>query len=348
MDPLVSSLTLEAFRGIQNLKLEGLAPVTLIVGANNSGKTSVLEAAGLILRPFDPGQWVQTARQRDFSLELVDGIWSLFPGGAAPNYDEGPPTSAQLRISAELAGAKAKESRRLEAEATTTLEYNADGKEEEFLQVRASVDGAKHTMAFRRTQKAELIKAKYLYRVFAVTPASHRQVSLLYEHLGHAVQIGKKQLAIQILQLFDPQVQDLDGIDNYGRRTVFVTHAERGVVDLSSFGDGMRQAAALALTLARVNAGVLLVDEIESGIHAFALEEMLTMLFQAAAEAEVQIIATTHSLEAVDAAIHAVAKIGSDCGLAGFYVQKRETKHFCQRFDSRELADFRAGGRDIR
>lgn len=349
MAPLVSSLTLEAFRGIRDLKIEGLAPVTLVFGANNSGKTSLLEAAGLILRPFDPGQWAQTARQRDFSLPRADGIWSLFPGAAAPDYEEGPPTSAPLKISATLGGAIPPEVRQLEAEATTTLEYGAEGNGEELIQVKATVDGTTHTMAFgSESRKAELSKKKILYRAFAVTPASHRQVSLLYDHLSHAIQQGKKGLAVQILQIFDPQVQDLDGVDTYGRRTILVTHGQRGVVDLSSFGDGMRQAVALALTLARVNSGVLLVDEIESGIYAFALEKTLSRLVEAAAEAQVQILATTHSLEAIDAAINAVAKLGPRSDLAGFYLQKREDAHFCQRFGGQELAEFRAQGRDIR
>jgi predicted ATP-dependent endonuclease of OLD family len=48
--------------------LENLTPVSLVVGANNSGKSSILEAAGLFLRPPDPTQWVSAVRHRDVDM----------------------------------------------------------------------------------------------------------------------------------------------------------------------------------------------------------------------------------------------------------------------------------------
>lgn len=38
MNPLISNLTISAFRGIRNLNLSNLSQVNVLVGANNSGK----------------------------------------------------------------------------------------------------------------------------------------------------------------------------------------------------------------------------------------------------------------------------------------------------------------------
>lgn len=348
MEPVLKSLTLEKFRGIEDLDLQGLAPVTLLFGSNNSGKTSVLEAAGLILRPFDPGQWITTARQRDLNLPLPDGLWSLFPGGAVPTYEEGPPTSALLKIRASLAGSHGHESRQLEADATTTLEYSSNEAGAEFIRIRAKVDETTHEMAFRPNQSAVLVKSKWLYRVYSVTPATHRQVHLLVGHLGDAVQQGKKRFAIEIMQIFDPLIQDIDTVSTFGRETICVTHKERGIVDLSSFGDGMRRAVAMALAIARAGSGVVLIDEIEAGIHAHALEGVFANLLRMAHETNVQIIATTHSLEAIDAIIDVASEVGSPLSVAGFYIKKRDQGYLCQRFDLEGMAQFREGGRDLR
>src|SRR5262245_57936630 len=45
---MITSIEIEGLRGIQQGKIEGLAPLTLIVGPNGSGKTAVLEALGLL------------------------------------------------------------------------------------------------------------------------------------------------------------------------------------------------------------------------------------------------------------------------------------------------------------
>lgn len=96
------------------------------------------------------------------------------------------------------------------------------------------------------------------------------------------VDAGRKQLAVQLMGVFDAEVEDLHVIKSHGREAVRVTHASRGVVDLSSFGDGVRRAAALALTLTRASQGVLLIDEIESGIDKLrtTLEDDLEVLYK--------------------------------------------------------------------
>ena len=51
MNAFISQLDIQAFRGIRNLDLENLANVNVLVGANNSGKTSVLEAIRFLSNP---------------------------------------------------------------------------------------------------------------------------------------------------------------------------------------------------------------------------------------------------------------------------------------------------------
>lgn len=41
------------FRGLRNLKIEGLSQINLLVGSSNSGKTSVLEAMSIFCDPLN-------------------------------------------------------------------------------------------------------------------------------------------------------------------------------------------------------------------------------------------------------------------------------------------------------
>ena len=52
------------FRGLNHLKLEDFSNVNIFVGANNSGKTSILEALKIFSAPDDIGQVVRLALQR--------------------------------------------------------------------------------------------------------------------------------------------------------------------------------------------------------------------------------------------------------------------------------------------
>src|ERR1017187_3457775 len=50
-------LTIGKFRGLRDLPLDDLGRVNLLVGPNNSGKTSILEAIWIFCRPLDPRVW---------------------------------------------------------------------------------------------------------------------------------------------------------------------------------------------------------------------------------------------------------------------------------------------------
>ena len=79
-----------AFRGLHSLSLDDCGPVNILVGGNNSGKTSVLEALLLLCNPFDLRQWeaavdlrttwpLADLRFRGSGLSRIEGLAWLFP-----------------------------------------------------------------------------------------------------------------------------------------------------------------------------------------------------------------------------------------------------------------------------
>ncbi len=51
---MISSIRIEGYRGFERFEMSGLGRVNLLVGTNNSGKTSVLEAIHLLASAGDP------------------------------------------------------------------------------------------------------------------------------------------------------------------------------------------------------------------------------------------------------------------------------------------------------
>ncbi|MBK9258461.1 MAG: ATP-binding protein [Polyangiaceae bacterium] len=323
-----------------------MRPLTLIFGANNSGKSTVLEAAALALRAPDPGQWVQVARHRDMDMPLSDGLWSLFPGGAAMRLEDGPQQSEALVIDAKLTGTG---HRRVEARCLASESWDGDPTSEAVLRLELRIDGkAAQTMEFRRGARISQWPVGKAYKVFTVTPATHRSTKALVEHLSRVVDEGKKHVAVEVLQLFDTDVEDIDVIASLGREAVRVTHRQRGVVDLASFGDGMRRATALSLALVRASRGLLLIDEIEAGIHHALHEKVFDKLFAAAHDLNVQILATTHSLEAIDATLTCIEKAGREDGFCAYWLTRSNATPEARRYDHEKLSALRDGGLDIR
>jgi len=70
---------------------------------------------------------------------------------------------------------------------------------------------------------------------------------------------------------------------------------------LSVFGESLNRVADLFLKLVNDRGGILLIDEIENAIHHIHQSKLWQMLFELATEFNVQIFATTHSLEMLKA-----------------------------------------------
>jgi hypothetical protein len=70
-------------------------------------------------------------------------------------------------------------------------------------------------------------------------------------------------------------------------------------VPIGSMGDGMWRIMAMAIAIAQCKDGVLLIDEIDTGLHYSVMTNMWRLIFGAADELNVQVFATTHSYDCV-------------------------------------------------
>lgn len=72
-------------------------------------------------------------------------------------------------------------------------------------------------------------------------------------------------------------------------------------VPIKSFGDGVNRLFGLILSLTSAKGGILLVDEIENGLHYSILNNVWTTIFKMARKLNVQVFATSHSWDCIDA-----------------------------------------------
>lgn len=356
---LLRNLNVHRHRFIENLALDDLARFSIIVGANNSGKSSILEAVALLLRPFDPSQWVQVAQNRDMDADVIDALWAIFPKNGLLQLDDAPlATKSALQIEGETDC----KPRTLKAKAVIRNFSAGDRDDDIELRVIGEVEKSPLDFQFRRHRSGRPgifwhppqpsrvgeFPADSATRCYTITPVSHRSGKILVEYLSRVVDEGEKDLAFDMLRLFDPNVVSLDVSAGRRQETVVVKHKRLGIVHLASFGDGMRRATMLALALTRARNGMLLIDELEAGIHPKALATVFEKLLEAARKTDVQIIATTHSLEALDALVAVAQTANQHDELAGYHLSRHADSHRVRRYDGKQLQELRNAGVDLR
>jgi len=107
-------------------------------------------------------------------------------------------------------------------------------------------------------------------------------------------------------------------------------------IPLRSMGEGMIRLFGIALALVNAGDGMLLIDEVDSGLHYSVQSDMWRLIFQVARRLNVQVFATTHSWDCIEAfqQVSQESKQGE-----GLYIrlEDKQEKVVATLFDERQL-----------
>lgn len=104
---------------------------------------------------------------------------------------------------------------------------------------------------------------------------------------------------IRLMRLVEPKLKRiLPGADERGPRgSSFLIELEGsgGLLPLGAMGEGAGRLLGIALALVATREGVLLVDEIDTGLHHTVMSELWSLVVEAAHALKIQVFATSHS-----------------------------------------------------
>jgi hypothetical protein len=105
------------------------------------------------------------------------------------------------------------------------------------------------------------------------------------------------------LRIIEPQIERIAFLSESRQSSnVFLKLVNREQrLPLGSLGDGLKHLLALTLNLSSAQGGVLLVDEIDTGLHYTVIEDMWKLVIETSRRLNVQVFATTHSFDCVRA-----------------------------------------------
>ena len=305
---MLKRLQIRNFRGFNRLEVDPLSGVNLIAGRNNSGKTSLLEAIFLlawagnaqvamntnVLRDMDftgavtPPLWKQLFTDLDMGTPIAIGGYHTSYGELALEigFERRPTTEIPLD------GADRMSATNLFDERALTFKYNGPSGKPVEGHIRMKGQGIE------------------LEQPPTTTPTFTAIILLSRIRNVHddAVRLGtlrrKKQgdLVLRALQVVEPRLQSIEDNSSSGMPLIWGDVGLPELVPLSVMGEGMSQIARLVIAIASTPNGIVLVDEVENGIHHSVLPEVWRVIDEAARQFGTQIFATTHSLECVTAA----------------------------------------------
>lgn len=110
---------------------------------------------------------------------------------------------------------------------------------------------------------------------------------------------------ITALQFLDAKFEELafvkkENTDTSTRVAIIKLRNEKRRYPLNSMGDGMRRVLQLILKAAYAQNGFLLIDELENGLHYSVQEKVWDLLFELAEKFNIQIFAATHSWDCIE------------------------------------------------
>lgn len=319
---MLTTLRIHDFRCFRKLTVEGLTRVSLLVGANNAGKTSVLEAAELVLGGTSPaailrstwkrGETVRAQNEQgifryyievnhlfrghtlepgsSFEIEGVLGDGSRFfsckiiprPSGKLDGDEEAPPAEL-LRPGSNLALSISADWMSPDAYVFPMVGYGI--RDRLLVNAPTKPAGKNWKVRFMETAAPPVIALRELWDDVVLTP--------------------EEEKATNALQIIEPDIERLAALSSsrseMGGGMFVKLKGSDERIPLGSMGEGLKRLLAVSLNLVGSAGGYLLVDEIDTGLHHSVMTRMWRLVVEAARRLDVQVLATTHSLDCVRA-----------------------------------------------
>ena len=353
---VLESLKIHGFRTFRDLAIGHLGRVNLIVGKNNVGKTCLLEALSLYSRRGSPNLIAQLLEARDEisrkrprgteqEEEQTWNIKHLFYGrsdvtGQIEPIQIGPliPQDKTLSISVGFYV-------QVEEDEIRKLQPIQAG---EFSTIENPLLGL--TVQMGAQPKAIYLLDKYLSRRYLPTPElagvrgvfvpanglSNRDVAELWD--GITLSDLEKDV-LDSLRVIASEVERVNLVGSQEReRIAKVRMVEQSEpIPLRSLGEGMNRMFGVALSLVNAKDGMLLIDEVESGLHYSVQRDLWQFVFQAARRLNVQVFATTHSWDCIEAFQRVAQDNETDEGVL-IRLEQKKGEIVATLFDERKLS----------
>jgi AAA15 family ATPase/GTPase len=323
---MIHSFHIKNYRGFKDFAIEPLERVNLITGSNNVGKTSLLEALYLNLTTgtafysnWDSNEKESSTRHNlfrgfkdlGFNLDNVSKWGWLF-------YGKNLSKDIELKSVGENDETQIQKMYWLLEDKSGAVPIPEDFPTDELSSIFLHVNfknfyGKEVSWRINKSGPIDLpassrvLDSVPLRLLFNISSRSQEEDTKWFSKLDD---VGRQDEVISILQLVEPRLKSLAVSTSDGPPMIYGDIGIGRRVPMSQMGEGMVRLLSLVLEITNASGGVVLVDEIENGLHYSVMNSVWKAIAAAAHQSNTQIFATTHSFECIRAAHEAFLSRG--------------------------------------
>ena len=333
---MYTSFSIENFRLFEQLTVEPLARVNLIAGQNNAGKTALLEALCLHAMPIYPQvAWMMSIERGLPGTEPGEFFTDLFheyKSGSHINFKAVGDWDGSLRTLAIHRQPRAMSEFPLmqnprDVPQTSRMIFDNEFRDELIFDYQDENEKCATARAWIQPdiQTPRTIADSGSFQWDSPNSGVNFARSLILSSFGRlgdqelsatfgqAVREGHLSTVEKIIQVLEPRLQSLQAVPNrFGTSLIYADTGVGRMVPVALMGEGVKRLLTLALAFLHSRDAVILIDEIENGLHYSVLTDVWKWLNRLSQEFNVQVFATTHSYECIVAANNAFAESESD------------------------------------
>ena len=358
------SFSIKNFRCFDELTVEGMGRINLIAGKNNVGKTALLEAL-----------WVHSggpARpDRSLRLDRLRGLDAIEPRSNINHLFYSFDDSTEIKLTACGDWDTATREISICAEELDRVQAPLDVLDDDINNPNSSVSRKQLVVNYlddtnlKSSSKAWIAEnrdnpGRWNILTKGDIPSWFLSLNSVYllsrGWMGRAVDSrrfsqleidGNQDGVLRILKEIEPTLQRLTVVATGSEPQIYVDLGLERLVPIQLAGEGLSRLLSLALAIATVPGGIVLVDEIENGIHHSVMEKVWRAIGVFARSYDVQLFATTHSYECIGAAYRAFESDEED-ELRLFRIERtREGKYRSVKFDRERIGRVLESGMEV-
>ncbi|WP_017294226.1 AAA family ATPase [Geminocystis herdmanii] len=309
---MLSKFGIKNYRCFDELNLENIARLNLIGGMNNVGKTSLLEAIFLYLGANVPDLALRVNMYRGMEQfnHSLDSLWGwLFTNKSINNIiqltginEEGIKEIVEIQLthSDNLKLSSSEDINGSNAQSFSSLTTELIPNELNFIYQK---NNQKFISSLTLTSNGLIGKREQITLIQGVFITSTiRSTREDVERFSNLEKVNRQGEIVDTLKLLEPRLQRLAILIQGGFPVIAGDIGIGELIPMAYMGEGICRLLSIILAIATTKNGIVLIDEIENGLHYSKIVEIWKAIDLISHKMNTQIFATTHSMECIESA----------------------------------------------